>query len=313
LGYVSSADCKIIASVRLEADFAFCMVQTTGDGMGLLVVLPDITGHISVFEIYPQSETPLLTQIAHLDWDYSNEPAHCLPDTLIFREISEDRIVFKVLDYRVNYSTRFQVNVDFRRLETFATKTAIIVFCPEEVLVWAIPSLLPRPYGHFLDNYPFLPPRFRIPFPHDIVYKSVEPLRWNIMSSWYFGSWESIYFDTLCGDSRQHRFKMIVKPDLSDASLHFINTCQLTAYDSWHVSFQRYRICEDTIVSCWRNSDTRKCGAYTGLTSATFTNLSEWGESGRSLCPASGRFVYFANDDDDEDNDDGKIIVVDFF
>ena len=42
LGYVSTADCRIIASVRLEADFAFCMVQTTRDGMGLLVVLPDM-------------------------------------------------------------------------------------------------------------------------------------------------------------------------------------------------------------------------------------------------------------------------------
>jgi hypothetical protein len=68
---------------------------------------------ISIFEIYPQSlsETPLLTQIAHLDWSSEDEyPVHLLPDTLIYRE----GIVFRVVNYRTNYSTCFSADVNVR-------------------------------------------------------------------------------------------------------------------------------------------------------------------------------------------------------
>ena len=67
---------------------------------------------LSIFEIYPQSETPLLTQIAHLDWLFSKaEPAHLLPDTLICRLFYGDRIVFRVVNYRTNHSTSFSADV----------------------------------------------------------------------------------------------------------------------------------------------------------------------------------------------------------
>ena len=71
---------------------------------------------ISIFEIYPQSETPLLTQIAHVDWFTEEDPAHLLPDTLIFRVFHEDRIVFRVVDYRTKYSTRFSVDVSVKMI-----------------------------------------------------------------------------------------------------------------------------------------------------------------------------------------------------
>ena len=38
LGYTSSADCKLIASVELEGGFFTCMVQATEDGMGLIIL-----------------------------------------------------------------------------------------------------------------------------------------------------------------------------------------------------------------------------------------------------------------------------------
>ena len=44
LGYTSSADCKLIASVKLEGGSDFCRahhVQTTPDGMGLIIYSPN--------------------------------------------------------------------------------------------------------------------------------------------------------------------------------------------------------------------------------------------------------------------------------
>jgi hypothetical protein len=74
--------------------------------------------HLSIYEIYPQSEIPLLTEIAHLDWfdSRSEEPAHLLPDTLIYRVIHQNRIVFRVVNYRTNYSACFSADVDVKKM-----------------------------------------------------------------------------------------------------------------------------------------------------------------------------------------------------
>ena len=60
---------------------------------------------LSIFEIYPKSERPLLTEIAHIASE--EQPAHLLPDTVVCRDIHDDRIVFRIVNYRTNYSTRF--------------------------------------------------------------------------------------------------------------------------------------------------------------------------------------------------------------
>jgi hypothetical protein len=39
LGYVSTVDCKLVASVGLEYVFDSCMVQATPDGKGLVILL----------------------------------------------------------------------------------------------------------------------------------------------------------------------------------------------------------------------------------------------------------------------------------
>ena len=121
------------------------------------------------------------------------------------------------------------------------------------------------------------------------------------VSSWYFGSWESVYFDVLYTDSKLQRFKIIIKPDLSDATLHVINMSEIIADDLMEsLAFkicEGYRICEDALVSFWNNH--KKWGAYAGLTSAPFANVvSRWNGLGYvdSLCPASGRFVYCTDD-----------------
>jgi hypothetical protein len=38
LGYVSTADCKLVASVRPGDEFEFCVVQATPDGNGLVIL-----------------------------------------------------------------------------------------------------------------------------------------------------------------------------------------------------------------------------------------------------------------------------------
>ena len=186
-----------------------------------------------------------------------------------------------------------------------ATKTAVIVLCEDAVLIWAIPSLSPQPPNFFDHNPTHMPPLFTIPFPDT----SLHPprMKWNTMSSWYFTS-HPLYFDMLCQDSKLHRFQIMLKPDLSTASLHAIKTSELGPHDFDYVTFQHYRICEDTLVSSWfyenELRDRYQCGVYTGLTSARFANvISQGGPAAKMLlpdnrckcllylCPVSGRFV----------------------
>ena len=138
------------------------------------------------------------------------------------------------------------------------------------------------------------------------------------LSSWYFGS-ESIYFDLFYTDSILQRFKIVIKPDLSDISLHVIYTFETVSYDlikSFDSSrvCDGYQICEDALVYYWNNI--WSWGAYAGsLTSApSFTSgVTLWKRNlnayVKSLCPTSGTFVYCTSD---RSYISDKIIVDDF-
>ena len=68
----------------------------------------------TVYEIYPESETPNLTQIAHLDFDPSESEGFqvcLLPGTAIWHVLYDDTIVFRVWDYQLNHSISFSVDV----------------------------------------------------------------------------------------------------------------------------------------------------------------------------------------------------------
>jgi hypothetical protein len=172
-----------------------------------------------------------------------------------------------------------------------ATKTAIIVLSEEAVLIWAISPLSPHPPDFFDHNPTRIPPLFTIPLPDGIVFRP-ELFGWKTMSSWYFGSPHSLYFDMLCQDSKLHRFQVMLKPDLSTASLHVINIYELSPHDFNYATFEDYRICEDTLFSCWIYDDLLRpyqCGVYTGLTSARFTNIiSRSGPAAKMLLPDIG-------------------------
>ena len=66
----------------------------------------------SVYEIYPQSDMPHLTQIAHLDFECIDN-LYLLPGKVIWYDKSPERIVFRIWDYRVNHSTSFSVDIAY--------------------------------------------------------------------------------------------------------------------------------------------------------------------------------------------------------
>ena len=204
-----------------------------------------------------------------------------------------------------------------------ATKTAVIVICPEAILIFAIPPLSPRP-PNFLDrNHTHIRPLFTIPFPDGIV-DHIKFMEWKTLSSWYFDS-TFLYFDVFRLDSKVYRFQIILKPDLSTASLHVINFFETLVFphELSYITGQNYRICEDNFVSCWfyeyhnfNHPGQYQCGVYSGLKFTRFGVISHGGPavasglSDRPLllfaCPASGRSVLL-------DIDNHCVVVFDFF
>ena len=70
----------------------------------------------TIFEIYPEDETPNLTQIAHIDLDPNKVHRVCLlPGIVIWHSLYKDRIVFRVWDYQLNHSISFSVDVDVEK------------------------------------------------------------------------------------------------------------------------------------------------------------------------------------------------------
>ena len=157
----------------------------------------------------------------------------------------------------------------------------------------------------FSDYHPIhIPPLFRIAFPEleSIARHRDVAIEWRTTSSWYFVSSHSVYFDILCWNSKCHRFRIIIEPDLSGASLEIVNTSDLSPLSFHNRVYQRDDIGEDTLFCYWGdNNNPSHYGAYIGLMSphfapaatvslsaARFTrcNYTHW------LCPASGRFVH---------------------
>jgi hypothetical protein len=209
-----------------------------------------------------------------------------------------------------------------------ATKTAVIILHEEEISIWAIPPLSPQPPDFFNHNLTYIPPLFILQIPEHIDVDH-EFIRWNTISSWYFGSSQPLYCDLLRHDCTLHRFEIMLEPDLSTASLRLIYTSEITPHDFRDVYLPEHAICGDTLVTCYLNSsynleslqEEYQSGIYTGLTTSRFDNgiISHGGPAaamslpdvGREydlfLCPVTGRFVRV------ESGDLGSIAVLDFF
>ena len=108
----------------------------------------------------------------------------------------------------------------------------------------------------------------------------------------------------------------------SVASLHVINSISELISDDLITSLGRYstckdQICEDALVYL-RNIPSRKTlGGYAGLilTSApSFNVVMQWNGSVESICPASGKFVYWPRCRDGERTfSRSRIVVIDLF
>ena len=131
--------------------------------------------------------------------------------------------------------------------------------------------------------------------------------------------------------SKLQRFKIIIKPDLSDASLHFINMSRIISdgllgsiVNSSRVDAERmrreairvcegYRICEGALAYFWNSLATWR--AFAGLTpgpdaASPLTHaVARWKGCVDSLCPTSRRFVYHTYGRDGN----FKIVVADLF
>ena len=193
-----------------------------------------------------------------------------------------------------------------------ATKTAIIVICQEAILIYAIPPLSPQPpdFSYHIDMPTHILPLFTIPLPDGIVHQS-KPMGLKTFQSWYFGPKSDMFFPKYSKviTSEVYRFQIILKVDLSAASLH-VNSSESRVWPGDFVSLhkQDYRICDDTIVSCWfyidhDNPGQYNCGVYMGLNFTRFAVISHGGPALEKSflsslhhyrlfsCPASGRFV----------------------
>ena len=159
----------------------------------------------------------------------------------------------------------------------------------EEILIWDIPPLSPGPpnfYPDLSDDNPILlppsisllPPSIRVEFPdgHELYHK-LEPSMRRTMSGWYIDSSQPFYVDKIyihdLDDSHLDRFKITIKSDLSDATLHFVNslhsdegyvfTVSIDGLDETTLpNISASVVCEDTLVSCWGGPD--HCGMHTG-------------------------------------------------
>ena len=82
--------------------------------------------------------------------------------------------------------------------------------------------------------------------PDDITRNSGH-IRWETILDWYAayaGCSQMIHLSVSIDDLNIHNVEIVIKPDLSDISLHVINTCQL-APDFRSVLEPQYHILED--------------------------------------------------------------------
>ena len=176
----------------------------------------------------------------------------------------------------------------------------IIVFHNHEVLIWGIPPLSPHPPDFIDDNPIHISPLLKTSLPDDISRNS-EPIRWEMILDWYTDTLQSIRLG-VSTELNFYNVEMVIKPDLSDISLHVINTCQrvplVSQYyifeDHTHVSQADVLNYDESIIHIWSTSS-RPPNIISPESPITLT-VSLPGAHDflfPSSCPASGRFVYY--------------------
>ena len=194
----------------------------------------------------------------------------------------------------------------------------IIVLHNRQILIWGVPPLSPHhPPDFHNDNPTHISPLLKTSLPDDITRNS-KRIRWEMILDWYADSLQSIHLGVSTEVLNMHHVEIVIKPDLSDISLHVIHTWQLAP--GFHtILWPQYHIFEDyTHVSQAYVMNDRKGKMHIWSTSSRPPNVIS-PESpitltlslpGALLIPspssASGRFVYVPR------NPSHDIVVVDF-
>ena len=85
----------------------------------------------SVYEIYPQNETPHLIEIAHIDLDPSKDPLPhvlLLPGMVVWSGLNEhqDKTIFRVWDYQLSHSISFSMMKFSKQVSKYILSVEII-------------------------------------------------------------------------------------------------------------------------------------------------------------------------------------------
>ena len=197
----------------------------------------------------------------------------------------------------------------------------IIVLHKNKVFIWGIPSLSPHSPDVFNDNPTHIPPLLKTSLPDDITC-NYERIEWENIFDWYAGPLQSIHLGHLGVSTKVldiRDVEIVIKPDLSDISLHVIDTHRLAPHFDT-ILWPKYHIFEDhTHVSQGHivHDDKDRIWIYMRSTSRPPNILPESPRilrlslpevrEGPSSCPASGRFVYSV-----DKNNCNEIVVADF-
>jgi hypothetical protein len=125
----------------------------------------------------------------------------------------------------------------------------IIVLANDKVSVYGIPPLSPHPPDFLNNNLTHISPLLKTSLPNDITCNYTR-IMWERILDWYASSSQSIHlgvsvFSTAALDNNIHNIEIVIKPDLSDISLHVSNTAQIAGDYFGSILCEDYHIFED--------------------------------------------------------------------
>ncbi|KAF8802596.1 hypothetical protein BYT27DRAFT_7172643 [Phlegmacium glaucopus] len=312
LGYCSDRDMS--SNMKLWVAMAqylanFC-VHPTLDGLGIRILTycprpSDNVMYFRVFEIYPQKQTPELSQIAELILDLQDEDIAYSLNGNVAVILTKDTGRITVWDFKANTMADWHGGSCLLYQIIKVTKTAVIFRCanagrgnsPESLWIFQIPPLTIHTSLFDDEDLPSIAPCLKIKLPQPPISSSKTP------DSWY-------YFDDLSSppfyyiDSKYGRRKLDITCDLSQAS--FVSTAKpetLRKYTNRGASME-YRICEDRFMSIYDHKRVSTCTTWTPSGTAVLTPLAIAHVDPRYFCPTSARLV--------RKEIDGDFVIFDF-
>ncbi|KAF8802291.1 hypothetical protein BYT27DRAFT_7173508 [Phlegmacium glaucopus] len=312
--YSSGKEPHVIATASVVF-FGLYLVHSTPDGLGLRIFIPYPIPYntesffaYEIYEIYPESTSPQIAQIAHTHVPTSSS-------SLIFYSLSYDRLIFlhgnmlTVWDYKANTWGRWSFEGDYCQI--LITRSTLTLIRTYGVSVWKIPPLLPESSLSTSTNPSIMAPAFELKYPDGQVYHHFL----QAPCDWYSGSPQPLYYDLIENQDRDDdplkisRFEVVINSQTSGATLNLLRTFEITWDDGTQFS-EVTRICQDQNVTiCIDDDHTGFIGSHVSdiydhqqlpllVTPLFFHPLRNLGTLNNvSFCPVAGRVVCCETDD----------------